>query len=61
MIPNNSVERNAVIVGPHPRPFSRGEKGAHPLAPWERVGVRANHLPNLALRSICRKQPRFPE
>ena len=61
MIPNNSVERNAYIVGPHPRPFSRREKGGYPLALRERDGVRANHLPNLALRSICLKQPRFPE
>ena len=28
----NAVERNAQIVGPHPRPFSRREKGANPLA-----------------------------
>jgi len=25
-----------VAISPHPRPFSRGEKGAKPLAPWER-------------------------
>jgi hypothetical protein len=29
------------VFGPHPRPFSRGEKGANPLSPRERAGVRA--------------------
>ena len=55
-----AVERNANIVGPHPRPFSRGEKGANPLSPRERVGVRAKPSPNLVLRPICRAQLRFP-
>ena len=47
--PENAVERNANIVGPHPRPFSRGEKGAHPLSPQERVGVRAKDSSSLVL------------
>jgi hypothetical protein len=41
----NAVERNANIVGPHPQPFSRMEKGAIPLSLRERVGVRAKPLP----------------
>jgi hypothetical protein len=47
LILKNAVERNANIVGPHPRPFSRREKGANPLSLWERVGVRAKPSPNL--------------
>ena len=45
--PKNAVERDAYIVSPQPQPFSRGEKGANPLALWERDGVRAKHSPVL--------------
>jgi hypothetical protein len=65
----NAVEHNANIVSPHPRPFSRrengtnfsrSEKGANPLALWERVGVRAKPSPIFVLRRIYRAQLRFP-
>ncbi|MBK9395671.1 MAG: hypothetical protein IPN40_18165 [Uliginosibacterium sp.] len=43
----SQIERIANVVGPHPQPFSRREKGANPLALWERDGVRAKHSPVL--------------
>ena len=55
----NAVERNADIVGPHPRPFSRRAKGENPLSLRERVGVRAKPLPNMVLQPISPAQLRF--
>ena len=47
MILENAVERNANIVGPHPRPFSRRAKGVKPLALRETAWILrwlARHL-----------------
>lgn len=40
----NAVERNANIVSSHPQIFSRREKGANPIALWERVGGEGQTL-----------------
>jgi hypothetical protein len=32
------------VILPHPRPFSRGEKGDNPLSLRERVRVRENEV-----------------